>query len=207
MSNMEHTPRLTAAERREQMLGAAMTVFGELGYSGATTDAIAQVAGVSQAYIVRTFGSKDNLFAEAVSRAMEQIMDTFRQATQGTTDSNVEEKLGKAYVKLVADRSILLTTMQAFQLGHHPRFGPLAREGMLKIFQLLHEEIGLGKQRAKDFIAQGMLINTILALHLSDNADDEDARSLISCIFNDSADDVINIMADQKPLTHKARRA
>ena len=46
--------RLPAAERREQMLNAARIVFGERGYTGATTDAVAKAAGVSQAYIVRT---------------------------------------------------------------------------------------------------------------------------------------------------------
>ena len=41
--------RLPAAERREQMLNAASIVFGERGYTGATTDAVAKAAGVSQA--------------------------------------------------------------------------------------------------------------------------------------------------------------
>ena len=34
--------RLPAAERREQMLSAASIVFGERGYAGTTTDAIAK---------------------------------------------------------------------------------------------------------------------------------------------------------------------
>ena len=39
--------RLPAAERREQMLNAASIVFGERGYAGTTTDAVAKAAGVS----------------------------------------------------------------------------------------------------------------------------------------------------------------
>ena len=62
------------------MLIAASNVFGNLGYAGATTDAIAKAAGVSQAYVVRTFGSKENLFAEASERAINLIKDTFIRA-------------------------------------------------------------------------------------------------------------------------------
>ena len=72
--------RLPAAERREQMLSAASIVFGERGYAGTTTDAIAKEAGVSQAYIVRTFGSKESLFVEAATRSVDKTIEVFRAA-------------------------------------------------------------------------------------------------------------------------------
>ena len=102
--------RLPAAERREQMLNAACIVFGERGCAGTTTDAVAKAAGVSQAYIVRTFGSKENLFAETASRAVDKTIEVFRTVAQGVeSPQELLREMGHAYVKLVADRGILLT--------------------------------------------------------------------------------------------------
>ncbi|MBN8883980.1 MAG: helix-turn-helix transcriptional regulator, partial [Salana multivorans] len=47
---------MRGSERRELVLSAAAEVFGERGYVGATTDAVARAAGVSQPYVVRMFG-------------------------------------------------------------------------------------------------------------------------------------------------------
>lgn len=62
------------------MLEAASLVFGERGYEGTTTDAVARAAGVSQAYIVRMFGSKQALFTEVAQRALARIEEAFRAA-------------------------------------------------------------------------------------------------------------------------------
>ena len=60
--------RLTAAERRAQILDVAISVFGERGLGGSTTKAIAAAAGVSEATIFRHFPSKDALYVAALER-------------------------------------------------------------------------------------------------------------------------------------------
>ena len=50
--------RLTAGERQDQLLAAAVTAFSERGYAGTTTDQVARLAGVSQPYVIRLFGTK-----------------------------------------------------------------------------------------------------------------------------------------------------
>ena len=72
--------RLPAPQRRRLMLEAAVHVFGEHGYAGATTDAIAREAGVSQAYVVRTFGSKESLYSEAAAYTFDAVREAFRSA-------------------------------------------------------------------------------------------------------------------------------
>lgn len=47
-------------------MDAALELFGEKGYSGASTREIAERAGVAEALLFRHFGSKANLFQEAV---------------------------------------------------------------------------------------------------------------------------------------------
>ena len=55
---MATTTRQTADERREEVLAAAVEEFGRAGFHGASTDAIARRAGISQPYLFRLFGSK-----------------------------------------------------------------------------------------------------------------------------------------------------
>ncbi|WP_410790027.1 TetR/AcrR family transcriptional regulator [Kribbella sp. C-35] len=68
--------RLTAAERGEEVLGAAIQAFGRSGYAGTKTDEIARLAGVSQPYVIRLFGTKQQLFLAAV----EAVCDTVEPA-------------------------------------------------------------------------------------------------------------------------------
>ena len=175
--------RLPAAERREQMLKAASIVFGERGYAGTTTDAVAKAAGVSQAYIVRTFGSKENLFAETAGRAVDKTIDVFRTAAQGVENpQELLREMGHAYVKLVADRGILLTMMHLFTMGHHERFGQIARDEFMRIYRVLHHEIGMSPKATEKFLAKGML--TVLGMRLTDvMKTDPDIQELLACTF------------------------
>lgn len=179
MSTMEPRRRIPAAERRESILAAASIVFGERGYAGATTDQIATAAGISQAYVVRTFGSKENLFIEVAQRAVGRIAAAFRAAVADDDGRAVQQRLGTAYIDLVADRGILLSLLHIFSLGHDPAIGPVGREGFLAIFRLLRDEAGLSPEEASNFLAEGMLINTVLALQLHASGD-PDALELVT---------------------------
>jgi AcrR family transcriptional regulator len=54
---------------RDRILQAALTVFSEVGFRGATTRRIAQEAGVNEITLFRHFGSKDRLLHEAIKRS------------------------------------------------------------------------------------------------------------------------------------------
>ena len=60
------TTRHSAAERREDVLDAAMIEFAEHGYEGTSTEDIARRAGISQPYLFRLFGTKKELFKASV---------------------------------------------------------------------------------------------------------------------------------------------
>src|SRR5260221_11651524 len=53
---------------REQVLAAAVRVYAEVGYRGATTRRIAAEAGVNEITLFRHFGSKDALLHEAINQ-------------------------------------------------------------------------------------------------------------------------------------------
>jgi hypothetical protein len=52
----------TAADRRAEIPQAAVQAFVANGYAAATTAEIARLAGVSQPYVIRLFGTKQQLF-------------------------------------------------------------------------------------------------------------------------------------------------
>ncbi len=76
------TKRLTAEERRKQILRSAISVFAQATYHGATTKRISEEAGITEALIYRYFGSKRNLFTEAIvvtsSRIVKGLEDILR---------------------------------------------------------------------------------------------------------------------------------
>ncbi len=63
-------PRAGQSDARERILTAAMDEFGELGYDGATMRGIAARAGVDAALVHHYFGTKADLFGEAVGAPM-----------------------------------------------------------------------------------------------------------------------------------------
>lgn len=80
--------------------------------------------------------------------------------------------------------------------------------GFLSIYRLLRVEIGLSAQRTETLLARGMLINTLLSLRLPDLVEtDEDASTLLRCIFRDTFDDVVATASQRAPLPEAHRSA
>lgn len=194
--------RIPAGERREQILAAASLVFGERGYFGATTDQIARAAGISQPYVVRMFGSKENLFVEVLARALDKLLDAFTSTiaawrADGSPD-DITRRLGTAYVNLIEDRGLLLSLMQAFSMGQEPAIGAKARAGFIEIYRLLREETGFEPEQARSFLAEGMLLNTLLGLRLPDEyGSDAAAAELLECTFQTKLQLVLDMAAEK----------
>ena len=68
-------PRGGESDARERILAASVEEFGEHGYDGATVRGIAARAGVDSALVHHYFGTKADLFAEAVGAPMRPDVD------------------------------------------------------------------------------------------------------------------------------------
>ena len=90
--------RLTAEERGAEVLQAAVQAFAASGYEGTKTDEIARMAGVSQPYVIRLFGTKQQLFMAAVQAVCERIEQIFREAA---AESPTLASLGRNYERLL----------------------------------------------------------------------------------------------------------
>ncbi len=81
MEETNKRKRLSAQDRRKQLLGVAVELFSKRGFEGTTTKAIAAAAGVSEGIIFQHFASKDELYAD--------ILDYQAEAT-GIEESKAE---------------------------------------------------------------------------------------------------------------------
>jgi len=141
-SKPDPVPRMRVEDRKELVLTAATAVFGEHGYVGTTTDAVAKAAGVSQPYVVRMFGTKEALFLAVLERALGRLLDAFEAAIDEGGD-DLHQRIGAAYGELLSDRGLLLSLMHAFVLGSDPTIGNAARRGFLQVYALLRHRLAL----------------------------------------------------------------
>jgi AcrR family transcriptional regulator len=72
--------RLSAPDRRAEILGAALEVFSSRGYHAASIDEIAQEAGISKALIYEHFPSKKDLHASLLERHVQEIFERLAQS-------------------------------------------------------------------------------------------------------------------------------
>jgi AcrR family transcriptional regulator len=161
---------MSSEERREQIISAAIAVFGARGYEGTTTDDVARTAGVSQPYVVRLFRSKENLFLEAMQFSFDELMSVFRETLADQTDDRpISKRIGEAYVDLLNTRGLHQTLSHAWLLGGHPVIGPAARRCFAQVWQFFRDEAGFDADQARMFIAEGMLINVMIGMRLVDD--------------------------------------
>ncbi|GAA4677641.1 TetR/AcrR family transcriptional regulator [Nocardioides nanhaiensis] len=188
--SQEPTGRMSAADRRSQVLAAAVQAFAAGGYHGTSTDAVARQAGVSQPYVVRMFGTKLELFLEVFDHAVARIHDAFAGvAAQDGFDVATEDgvaQLGEAYTDLVADQALLQVMMHGFSAGSVPEIAAHARTGMARISATLRST-GLDDDSVRDFIAHGMLLNVMLAMRSPEHLGaDPDLDALTVCTFGEA---------------------
>ncbi|MGV9819469.1 TetR/AcrR family transcriptional regulator [Nocardia xishanensis] len=178
-------PRLSAAERREMILEAAGRAFSRGGYAGTSTDVVALEAGVSQPYVVRMFGTKADLFQEVFDRAVAALLAAFTAELEDpevAASPEVWDRLGGVYNRLVENRDVLVVLLQGFSAAAgHPQIAAAARHFVSALYTLLVERTGCGPERAREFIANGMLLNALLAMNATEHADDPALAELARC--------------------------
>ncbi len=182
--------RMSADERRDLVLDAATRAFARNGFAGTSTDAVAREAGVSQPYVVRIFGTKLELFLEVFERSVARIRAAFEEVlAAGPFDPESDDdwaRLGFAYGELLEDRDLLQVMMHGFSAGGVPEIGAVGRRCMGEVFQTI-KRTGCDDEKARDFVAQGMLLNVMLSIGAPEHlAPDEPLTALTTCTFGDA---------------------
>lgn len=182
--NAAPSGRMTAAQREQQLLRAAVTAFANGGYTGTTTDQVARIAGVSQPYVLRLFGTKQALFLAVHRHAAARAKDAFRTAAAALpADADLCTRftaMGQAYLELSREPELLLVLQHGFMAAADPALGPDMRRAMTDMYRLVIDLTGADTEQTRSFIARGVLLNTMVALRMSEHLnEDPDAAKLV----------------------------
>jgi AcrR family transcriptional regulator len=179
---MAVTPkRKSAEERREAVLDAALVEFAEHGLHGASTEAIAAKAGISQPYVFRLFGTKKELFVAVVNRCFRETLDVFQEAADGKREEEALDAMGSAYMELLNDRTRLRGQMQAYAACDDPDIRSVVREGYGTLVDYVERVAALPPERISRFFAAGMLLNVISSMGLQSPTEPWAVRLLEGC--------------------------
>lgn len=110
---IDHPPRISAQERREAILEAAIHEFARNGLAGSSTESISARVGISQPYLFKLFGTKRALFLAAYERVMTRIDTTLDEAAAAHPD-DPHGAMDDAYRQLLARRDDQLLLLQAY---------------------------------------------------------------------------------------------
>jgi AcrR family transcriptional regulator len=160
--------RMSGRERRSQVLALAAGEFASHGLHGASTEAIARSAEITQAYIFRMFGTKKALFLEVMVGAFDGMTEGMRNAAGSETGLDALARMGAAYNEMLANRTSLLLQLQGFAACGDPQVRDAVRVSFGRMWQMVAETTGLDPVTVKAFLAFGLLLNNSAALQVAD---------------------------------------
>jgi AcrR family transcriptional regulator len=164
--------RVPAAERREELISAAVHEFARGGLHGTPVERIARRVGVAQPYVFSLFPSKRDLFLAALDRSFERVADAFRSGAAdyaaGRAPAECEDALqamGTAYKALLAsDRDYLMLQHQSYAACDDEVVRASVRNRFAQLVHIAGELSGAQHERLDDFFRHGMALNVAAAL-------------------------------------------
>jgi len=169
--------RMTADERRDAIVAASLEEFAAGGLVGASTEAIAKRAGVSQPYVFQLFGTKKELFLAVVRQCFQRTGLAFERAAgdyvpDSTPGCNtVLEAIGAEYHRLLSNRTNLLVQLQAYAACADPDVRQAVREEFSALHRRVRDLSGASSEELHSFFAQGMLLNVAAAVEFGSAPD------------------------------------
>ena len=161
--------RKAAEERRQELLWAAREEFALRGLHGASTDAIARRAGISQPYLFRLFGTKKELYLATARQCLDETLRVFEDASAGKSGEDALQAIGQAYGELVRENpTVLLAQMQAYAACSDPDVREVVREGFGRLVEHVERVSGAEPERVSVFFGGGMLFNVFAAMGLDE---------------------------------------
>ena len=156
--------RMTAEERRLDVLRVAVREFGKHGFEGTSTEDVARAAGISQPYLFRLFPTKKALFLALVEHGFGRVREAFAAAARGLTGDAALDAIGATYGDLLRDRDQLMLQLQAYAACDDPEIGAVTRREFGRLWRQVQESSGLDEERLQPFFAMGMLMNVMAAM-------------------------------------------
>ena len=167
-------PRLSADDRRAQVLQAAIAEFALKGLEGTSTELIAKRARISQPYIFRLFPSKKKLFLAAVEQCFQRVEQAFEAAARKPEYMTAAERLhamGHAYLELLRRREWLLMQMQSYAACADPDVRKLVQRRWTELHERAAALSEASPEDLERFFAMGMLLNVLVSMGVDTGKD------------------------------------
>jgi AcrR family transcriptional regulator len=168
--------RVPAAERRQELIRAAVTEFAKGGLHGTAVSQIAQRVGVAQPYVFSLFPTKRELFIAASESGFRRVEEAFTQAAEaferGEAPAECEDvldALGHAYTELLAsNRDYLMLQHQSYAACDDELVRAHVRRSYAELVEHARRLSDASADDLDDFIRHGMALNVAAALGVAD---------------------------------------
>jgi AcrR family transcriptional regulator len=165
-----------AAERREELIAAAVHEFAHGGLHGTPVERIAKRVGVAQPYVFSLFSNKRELFLAALERSFQRVADTFVSSAADFRDGRGSEDctdaldaMGRGYKELLAsDRDYLMLQHQSYAACDDDVVRACVRRRYAELVDLAAQLSGADQDSLDDFFRHGMALNVSAALGVED---------------------------------------
>lgn len=161
--------RLSAQERRADLLEAAVVEFARNGYHGTRTADIAARAGVSQPYVYALFPDKRALFLACHQWTTQRIKEALEKASADLAEgADVEQALDRAYQGLFDEHphQVLFQVQAHAAAAAEPAIREPVRQRFIELIELSERLNGAPRELVLRHVARAMLGNVALALDL-----------------------------------------
>jgi AcrR family transcriptional regulator len=173
-SGSSRRERVPLDERRTDVIDAALVEFGNGGFEGASTSAIAKRAGIHQPYIYAMFENKRELFLACNDALNERLLETFRE-TREPDESPLEQlnSMGASYREILETESWARCHLQVLASAGNPELRQPVREGFERLFAAVKKLTGATRRQVSEFFAANVMATAMDVLgSLSEMADD-----------------------------------
>ncbi len=120
--------RLTADQRRQQLVAVALELFAHRGYRATTMDDIADTAGVTKPLLYQHFSSKRALYLELVDSIARELLTAVREAVMEADGPRQQVELGfAAYFRLVVSKEAEFRLLYGRDHADDPELGRALR--------------------------------------------------------------------------------
>jgi AcrR family transcriptional regulator len=157
----------TAADRRVEVLHAAVHAFAARGYYGTTTTEVATAAGISQAYLYRLFPDKQALFVAVLDHVGLRMRAALAESAATVPSGEpvaVLAAMHAAYGRLIADRDLLMVFLQGNCAASEPAIRESLRTCYATQVEYIRAASGASDEEIQRIFAVNLLANVMVAI-------------------------------------------
>ncbi|HKH89022.1 MAG TPA: TetR/AcrR family transcriptional regulator [Acidimicrobiales bacterium] len=133
--------RLSAADRRSQLIDVGRQTFADLGYEAATVEEIARRAGITKPIIYGHFGGKDGLYSAVVEQETTYILEAISGAISTGPPRERVQAAALRFLEYVRDHRAGFTVLARDSPAHRQYASMLAEIAAL-VGEVFADEFG-----------------------------------------------------------------